>query len=365
MRLACSLLLVLTCFAAETSAAERPNILFIAVDDLNDWVGCLGGHPQAETPNIDALAARGVNFAKAYCACPVCNPSRTALMVGLRSSTTGVYNNGINRRDSKAAMSVPPLNTYFHQQGYYVAGAGKIYHGDGDQFGEWDDYAKPHRGDIAPAAGASGGVGGIRFAPVDAPDEQMGDYHTVSYCIEQLQKKHDKPFFLACGLHKPHMAWNVPQKYYDQFPLDSIELPKVLETDLEDVPPAGVKMARPEGSRRHPQIGPLEGSGPGLPGRWRLLRRDDRPLDGSLRQERLQGQLDHRFLGRSRLASRRKAALAQVHALGRSRPRPALLRRPRRHQAEADLCAARRFHEHLPHALRPRRPADSITQRRR
>ena len=137
---ACSL--VLQCFAAAASAAERPNVLFIAVDDLNDWTGCLGGHPQAKTPHIDALAARGVNFAKAYCACPVCNPSRTALMLGLRSSTTGVYSNGNNRRDSKIAMSVTPLNTYFHEQGYYVAGAGKIYHGDGDQFGEWDDYAE-------------------------------------------------------------------------------------------------------------------------------------------------------------------------------------------------------------------------------
>jgi arylsulfatase A-like enzyme len=229
------------------TAADKPNILFIAVDDLNDWVGCLGGHPQAKTPNIDALAARGVNFKRAYCASPVCNPSRTALMVGLRSSTTGVYNNGIDRRDSKVAMNVPPLNTYFHQQGYYVAAAGKIYHGDGDQFGEWDDYAKPHRGDLPPAAGASDGVGGIRFAPVDARDEDMSDYHTVSYCIEQLQKKHDKPFFLACGLHKPHMAWNVPRKYYDMFPLASIELPKVLENDLADVPPAGVRMAKPEG----------------------------------------------------------------------------------------------------------------------
>jgi arylsulfatase A-like enzyme len=230
--------------AAETA---RPNVLFIAVDDLNDWVGCLDGHPQAKTPNIDALAARGVNFTRAYCASPVCNPSRTALMLGLRSSTTGVYSNGNDRRDSKVAMSVTPLNTYFRSQGYYVAAAGKIYHGDGDQFGEWDDYGRTRGGDLPAAAGATGGVGGIRFAPVDARDEDMHDYHTVSYCIEQLQKKHDKPFFLACGLHKPHMAWNVPRKYYDLFPLDKIELPKVLETDLDDVPPAGVRMARPEG----------------------------------------------------------------------------------------------------------------------
>jgi iduronate 2-sulfatase len=246
MRLACLCMLVLAC-QTTAAGAERPNVLFIAVDDLNDWVGCLGGHPQAKTPNIDALAARGVNFSNAHCASPVCNPSRTALMLGLRSSTTGVYSNGNNRRDSQVATSVPPLNTYFRQQGYYVAAAGKIYHGDGDQYGEWDDYARIPGGDLPPAAGHSAGVGGIRFAPIDASDDETHDYKIVSYCIEQLQRQHDKPFFLACGLHKPHMAWNVPRKYYDLFPLESIALPKVLETDLDDIPPAGVRMARPEG----------------------------------------------------------------------------------------------------------------------
>jgi arylsulfatase A-like enzyme len=228
------------------TAADRPNVLFIAADDLNDWVGCLGGHPQARTPNIDALAARGVNFAHAYCASPVCNPSRSALMTGLRSSTSGVYGNGIDRR-STVANDVVPLNTHFKQNGYHVVGCGKIYHGDGDQFGQWDEYGPKADKDQPPGKGENEGVGGIRFAPVDAKDEELGDYQTVSYCIEQLHKPHDKPLFLACGLHKPHMAWNVPRKYYDMFPLESIQLPKVLETDLDDVPPAGVKMAAPQG----------------------------------------------------------------------------------------------------------------------
>jgi len=232
------------CRGAEPAA--KPNILFIAVDDLNDWIGSLGGHPQARTPHMDALAARGVNFTRAYCASPVCNPSRSALMSGLRSSTSGVYSNNIDRRDT-IANTLPPLNTHFHENGYIAIGAGKIYHGDGDQFGVWDEYAKPTKGDLAPAAGEEGGVGGIRFAPVDADDSEMHDYHTVDFCVEQLNKKHDKPFFLACGLHKPHMAWNVPRKYYNMFPLDSIELPKVLEGDLDDVPPAGVRMANPQG----------------------------------------------------------------------------------------------------------------------
>src|SRR5436190_16134533 len=102
---------------ATADEARKPNILFIAVDDLNDWIGCLGGHPQAKTPNIDALAARGVNFAKAYCASPVCNPSRTALMTGLRSSSSGVYGNDIHRKDT-VAKDVIPLNTHFHENGY-------------------------------------------------------------------------------------------------------------------------------------------------------------------------------------------------------------------------------------------------------
>ncbi|MBU6277454.1 MAG: sulfatase-like hydrolase/transferase, partial [Planctomycetes bacterium] len=227
-------------------AEGKPNVLFIAIDDLNDWVGCLGGHPQARTPHIDALAARGVNFTRAYCASPVCNPSRTALLTGLRSSSSGVYDNGI-LRGKTICRDVVPLNTHFHDNGYFVAGAGKIYHGDGDRWGAWDDYASAPVGRPRPAAGEDAGVGGIRFAPIDGDDDALDDFHAVDYCIGQLQRKHDRPLFLACGLHKPHMPWNVPRKYYDRFPLESIELPVVPATDLDDVPPAGVAMARAEG----------------------------------------------------------------------------------------------------------------------
>jgi arylsulfatase A-like enzyme len=235
--------------SAPVVAASKPNVLFIAVDDLNDWIGCLGGHPQARTPNIDALAARGVNFTRAYCASPVCNPSRTALMTGLRSSSSAVYGNDVNRARTPC-KDVVPLNTHFRNNGYRVVGAGKIYHGDGDQWGEWDEYAKVRGHELLPATGENEGVGGIRFAPSDGTDEETHDFHTVEYCIDQLHKKHDKPMFIACGLHKPHMAWNVPRKYYDLFPLDSIQLPQVLENDLEDVPSAGKKMANPQGDHR-------------------------------------------------------------------------------------------------------------------
>lgn len=237
----------------------KPNILFIAIDDLRDWVHYLG-YEQVKTPNLDRLSQRGVTFTHAYCASPVCNPSRTALMSGQRSSTTGVYNNGI---DWRPLVSLPTLNEHFRSNGYEVCGAGKIYHGSYPRDKDWDDYFHEREVDADDVDGAakgkgqkkgkitsdatSDGVGGIKFKPINARDEDMVDYHTVSYALKQLNRSHDKPLFLACGLHKPHMAWDVPKKYYDMYPLDKIQLPKVLETDLDDIPPAGVRMAKPEG----------------------------------------------------------------------------------------------------------------------
>jgi iduronate 2-sulfatase len=237
----------------------KPNILFIAIDDLRDWVHYLG-YDQAKTPNLDRLAQRSVTFTHAYCASPVCNPSRTALMSGQRSSTTGVYSNGI---DWRPLVHVPTLNEHLRSQGYYVCGAGKIYHGSYPRDKDWDDYS--HERDVdaddvdAAAKGkaqqkakitsdaTSDGVGGIRFKPINARDEDMVDYASVSYALKQLNRSHDQPLFLACGLHKPHMAWDVPKKYYDMYPLDKIQLPKVLETDLDDIPLAGKRMAKPDG----------------------------------------------------------------------------------------------------------------------
>lgn len=228
-------------------AADRPNVLFIAIDDLNAWVTHLGAHPQAKTPHIDALAKRGVTFRQAHCAAPICNPSRAALLSGLRPFTSGVYDNGIDWRKLVPA-SATTLPLHFKNNGYFVAGAGKIYHGAFPRAGDWHEYPADKQKDPKPKG--NDGVDGIKFAPLDCDDSDLTDYRTVSWTIEQLGKKHDRPFFLACGLHKPHMPWNVPRKYYDMFPLDKIILPKVLESDLDDIPPAGVRMARPEGDHK-------------------------------------------------------------------------------------------------------------------
>ncbi|MGL4552118.1 MAG: sulfatase [Gemmataceae bacterium] len=222
-------------------APKKPNVLFIAVDDLNHWVGHLARHPQTKTPNLDRLAKRGVTFTRAYCAAPLCNPSRASLMSGLRPGQTGVY---LNPQDWRPHVSKDKtLTSQFLKAGYGVFGSGKIYHSNVHRPGEWTEYfEKPGRD---PAG--DGGVGGIRFAPLDCADGDLVDARNVGYGVAQLGKKHDKPFFLAVGLHKPHMPWNVPKKYYDLFPLDRIELPPVKDDDLSDVPPAGVKMARPGG----------------------------------------------------------------------------------------------------------------------
>jgi len=123
------------------AAIDRPNVLFIAVDDLNDWVGCLGGHPQAKTPNIDALAKKGVLFEQAHCAAPLCHPSRTAIMTGLRPSTTGIYGNLNWFRDMPKLKDWVTIPQYFRQHGYIAWGGGKLYHQAHGKFSDaaaWD-----------------------------------------------------------------------------------------------------------------------------------------------------------------------------------------------------------------------------------
>jgi arylsulfatase A-like enzyme len=229
--------------AAADQPDSRPNVLFIAVDDLNHWVGHLGRNPQTQTPHIDKLAARGVTFSRAYCAAPVCNPSRAALMSGLRPSTTGVYDNGEDWRPVIAPEKT--LNVTFQKAGYWVGGAGKIYHGGYERRADWDEYFHPRGGTPKPTG--NDGVGGIKFGAVDARDQDLADYKIADWTIDQLNRTHDKPFFLACGFHKPHMPWFVPKKWFDKFPLESIQLPPHRDGDLDDIPSAGRAFAAPEG----------------------------------------------------------------------------------------------------------------------
>lgn len=240
----------LPAFTAETNS-PRPNILMIAVDDLNHWVRHMGRNEQAITPNIDRLAARGVSFSRAYCASSVCNPSRTALLTGLRPSTSGVYGNATDWRTVIGdGYALPGA---LRRGGYYTFGVGKLFHTAGHtRAGDWDEYPRNPRDESVRQAENSDAAtetdtpgrarrymaGGLSIAELPGGDDVVGDYASASAAIAALQKTHDKPFFIACGIFRPHLPWHVPKKYFDLYPEESIKLPPFLETDLDDIPGA-------------------------------------------------------------------------------------------------------------------------------
>ena len=246
---------------ADTKTA-RPNVLFIAVDDLNDWIGCLGGHPQAKTPNIDRLASRGMLFEQAYCSAPLCNPSRMATMTGLRSSTIDIWSNEGRYgqadaiswfRDKPEFHDLVTIPQYFRQHGYTAVMGGKIFHKPSGKFSDpvsWNHQFSTKHGTPFPKNGRL--LHGLSdkmaqeyyqdwadWQPLDIPDRETADRKTAEGAAAFLLRDHDKPFFLACGIFRPHLHWYAPRKYFDMHPLEKIKLPATLENDLADVPPSG------------------------------------------------------------------------------------------------------------------------------
>ncbi len=249
-------LLTLLAFSFFSHAAEKPNVLFIAVDDLNDWIGCLGGHPQTKTPNLDRLAASGTLFTNAYCAAPSCNPSRSAIFTGLPPHRSGLYQNTQKLREVMPDAVLLPR--YFSNNGYWSAGSGKMLHYVIDPQ-SWDHYypdkekddpfPRTHYPEKRPVSLPVGGpwqYNETDWAALDVTDEQFGgDWLVTKWISEQLLKKHDKPFFLACGIYRPHEPWFVPKKYYEPFPLETIQPgPGYKADDLDDVPPIAQKIGR-------------------------------------------------------------------------------------------------------------------------
>ena len=220
-------------------SAKKPNVLFIAVDDLNDWIGCLGGHPDAQTPHIDRLAKRGVLFERAYCSAPLCNPSRASLLTGYAPSTTGVYRNPHLWRQSEKLKNAATIPQHFMANGYHVVGGGKIFHGGQQDPQSWQFYFNKGRFPQPKQLPGSGvkGLGNLDWGPVDAADEDLKDTNVADWAAKELNKKHEKPFFIACGIFRPHLPWYAPRKYFDRFPPDKITLPTINEQDLDDVPP--------------------------------------------------------------------------------------------------------------------------------
>lgn len=221
----------------------RPNILFIAVDDLNDWVGCLGGHPQVKSPNIDRLAARGTVFTNAHCQAPLCNPSRSSVLTGLRPSTTGIYGLQPGIRAVDALKRHVTLPQFFANHGYTTLTVGKVFH-DGSiaprertmEFQNWLVTA----GSPFPARKLVDTPDPIRamdWGVFIENDEDQADWKTADAAISQLNTlPTEKPFFLAVGFRLPHVPCFASQRWFDLYPEDSLVLPPVKKADRDDVP---------------------------------------------------------------------------------------------------------------------------------
>ncbi|MCG8526389.1 MAG: sulfatase [Opitutales bacterium] len=230
---------------------ESPNILFISIDDLNDWIEPLGGHPNAITPNLNRLTKMGVSFERAYCSAPACNPSRVSIMTGIRPHKSGVYENNSIWRNSPALKNAKTLPQNFSENGYKVFGAGKIFHTNFPDPESWDHFwpSKKVQRPIPPLPPEGTSLNGMNtshfdWGSVDFPVEEHSDWLVTDYIVDQLSKSHDKPFFLACGIYYPHLPWYLPQEYLDRFPLDSIQLPKTIPGDLDDLPEAAKENIR-------------------------------------------------------------------------------------------------------------------------
>ena len=234
---------------------RKPNVLFIAVDDLRPWIGAMG-FPAAKTPNFDRLAERSVVFSRAYTAAPWCNPSRTALLTGLRPSTTGVYAHWDDHwRTSPRLASHETLPQYFRSHGYETVGAGKIFHHSrrSQDPASWDRYWPSQSQCMLEHGLAKPSLNGldlrrtVDWGPSWLKKTDMPDWKVADFVVKELAKPQDRPRFLACGFYLPHLPWYVPQEYLDRYPLDQVPLPPVKEEDLKDIGSYGRRLALGEG----------------------------------------------------------------------------------------------------------------------
>ncbi len=251
---------------AHGQTTQKPNILFIAVDDLNDWTGFLKGHPQVKTPNMDMLASQSTVFSRAYCNSPSCDPSRTSILLGKHPHSLGFYRitdidkagEEINLRDYWPTQKTLPQ--YFGDNGYTTLGTGKVFH----LFGDWNN-AVPKKdmsfneyqsgtteintGNKIPWQGAVNMGAYKDYGAIDSAQNKFGDYRRATTAIDYINRPHDKPFFIACGFYLPHYPWYYPKSVMDSSALAGIKdynnviLPKVLATDLDDLAPIGIQTA--------------------------------------------------------------------------------------------------------------------------
>ena len=238
-------LIVLTALTNMTWAEKnQPDIVFIIVDDLNDWLGCLGGHPDAKSPHIDKLAASGMLFSQAYCNSPQCRPSRTSLMTGVYPFKTGTYFNARFPRETQ--VTTPTLQQFFMDHGYRVVSGGKVFHGTpgrhGDALFRKPGDPKPPKGEDNFNAMAAPNDG---YA-LDVDDEEMSDYKVAQWATQQWNTVTDDPLLMTVGFFRPHRPLQVPRTWFDRFPLESIRRPEEPDgtDDWDDMPEFARRLAR-------------------------------------------------------------------------------------------------------------------------
>ncbi|MFM8251353.1 MAG: sulfatase [Planctomycetota bacterium] len=241
--------------APAVSAEPRPNVLFISIDDQNDWIGCLGGHPLVKTPHIDRLASRGTLFTNAHCQAPLCNPSRTSLLTGLRPSTTGIHGLTPWFRTVDQFRDHQTLPQHFRQAGYQNLVTGKIYHGGyppaAELNAEFTRQGPPSSGGPRPpqklvSPTPHGNHPLVDWGTFPHRDEEKGDWKIATWVAQELQKlgqqqrataaADQQPFFLAAGFFLPHVPCYVTERWWEMYPDDDSILPPVLASDREDTP---------------------------------------------------------------------------------------------------------------------------------
>lgn len=257
---------------------REPNVLFISIDDLNDWEGALEGNPQVKTPHMDKLFDQGVLFTNAHCSQPVCNASRNSLLSGIHPSTSGWYGSTTAMRNTydEVMGDHKMLPQYFKDNGYVTLAAGKVFHQGvsdyKDRTSDFWDVTAPGYKIPKDLLKRGAGYGGKHFYPFpkegsqitnhygkshssgnslcygaldreDMPGGKMFDELIAEWAVDQLGEEHEKPFFMAVGFLRPHVPYTAPKEYFDLYNLDEIKIPHVPEDEMSDIPIMGKSIA--------------------------------------------------------------------------------------------------------------------------
>lgn len=267
--LLCSMLSTLGTSGSLLAADKRPNVLLIMSDDLNNMLGCYAD-PQAKTPNIDRLAARGVRFERAYCTYPLCGPSRNSMLTGLYPNSTGIQaNQQIFRQTIPSHVSLPQA---FRQAGYFAGRIGKLYHynvpnsigtNGHDDPGSWEMELNPAGVDrleeqpkiFTLTPGQFGGTLSWYASP------KSDEHHTdglmaddAEWVLERCAKRQDRPFFLAVGFFRPHTPYVSPEKYFELHPEKEMPVVEGIEEDQKDIPDAALLSYKKEQDKLTPEL---------------------------------------------------------------------------------------------------------------